>query len=727
MLMDEATQCLTLAAERNLPPAAKDWIQQHPIPLGEFIPGLAAQHCEMLVVHDAKDDERELPPLRDIGVGTHVCIPLAVGGQALGVFGMTDAGHHSFSRSELNLFTAAGELLGAGVERARLFESKAILAGRLQTLNEIMRIATSTLDMSEVFDRVGEQVKELIDYTRLSIAIHPPGEDFLVMYAVTTEGQLVFPKGMRVGLRDSPMGEVVLTGNPILRRTPDSFVYPREFEMAKTIGSSSFMFVPLESKGRVIGSLNVASRPDARYSEQDLQAAVEIADHLSVVLEHAMLFEESKGLTERLQTFNELMRIAVSTLDINEVFDRVGEQVKRLIDYSRLSIAMRPPDADYLEMYAVTTEGQQGDREGVPWVLQPKGTRLPLDQTAMGEAILTGRSILRRNPPADYVYPHEFEVANALGVCSYMFVPLESKGRVIGSLNLASRPDAKYSEEELFSAQEIADHLAVVLEHAMLFEESKQAEEASRRLNKQLEDTNRHKTEFLANMSHELRTPLNAILGSSELLGEGLFGELNEKQGEYVQDIHYVGTHLLSLIDDVLDLAKVEAGKLDLRLSPFAVHSLMDSSAAIIRERASSKSVEFLVVPPPADFVVEADERKIKQVVYNLLSNAVKFTPENGRVVFSASRSGDEVVFAVEDNGPGVADEWQERIFEEFFQTSGDQEGTGLGLAVSKRLVELHGGHIWVESQVGLGSRFSFSIPIQGQDPLTLGEPGVTQ
>ena len=153
----------------------------------------------------------------------------------------------------------------------------------------------------------------------------------------------------------------------------------------------------------------------------------------------------------------------------------------------------------------------------------------------------------------------------------------------------------------------------------------------------------------------------------------------------------------------------------------------MDSSAAIIRERAFSKSVEFLVVPPPADFVVEAGERKSKQVVYNLLSNAVKFTPDNGRVVLSASRSGNEVVFAVEDTGPGVAEEWQDRIFEEFFQTSGNQEGTGLGLAVSKRLVELHGGHIWVESEVGRGSRFSFSIPIQGQDSPALRESGVTQ
>jgi signal transduction histidine kinase len=243
--------------------------------------------------------------------------------------------------------------------------------------------------------------------------------------------------------------------------------------------------------------------------------------------------------------------------------------------------------------------------------------------------------------------------------------------------------------------------------------ERKRAEESMRWLNKKLEEASRHKSEFLANLSHELRTPLNAVLGASELLAEGLFGQLNEKQTEYVQDIHESGTHLLSLINDVLDLSKVEAGKLDLQLSHFDVRSLMESSAVIVRERAAGKSIEFNVVPPPEEVVVEADERKIKQIVYNLLSNAVKFTPENGRVVFSAHRDGAEVVLVVEDNGPGVAAEFRERIFEEFFQTSSDQEGTGLGLPLAKRLVELHGGRIWLESEEGQGSRFSFAIPIE--------------
>ncbi len=247
--------------------------------------------------------------------------------------------------------------------------------------------------------------------------------------------------------------------------------------------------------------------------------------------------------------------------------------------------------------------------------------------------------------------------------------------------------------------------------------ERKRAEEAMRRLNKQLEEASRHKSEFLASLSHELRTPLNAILGASELLADGLFGKLNEKQAEYAGDIHESGTLLLSLINDVLDLSKVEAGKLDLHLSHFDLRSLMESSAVIVRERAASKSLDFNVKPPSEEVIVQADERKIKQIVYNLLSNAVKFTPEKGRVVFTAHQHGDEVIFAVEDTGPGIPDEFHERIFEEFFQTPGSQEGTGLGLTLAKRLVELHGGRIWLESDTGQGSRFFFAIPVAGAAP----------
>jgi signal transduction histidine kinase len=226
---------------------------------------------------------------------------------------------------------------------------------------------------------------------------------------------------------------------------------------------------------------------------------------------------------------------------------------------------------------------------------------------------------------------------------------------------------------------------------------------------------NRHKSAFLANMSHELRTPLNAVIGFSEVLGEKVFGELNAKQAEYIDDIHASGHHLLSLINDILDLSKIEAGRLELSLSTFDPSAAIDNALTLMKERANRRGVNLRKEVADGVDVVTADERAIKQVLINLLSNAVKFTEKGGSVTVRAEHGGDGLMIAVADTGVGIPKQDQAVIFEEFRQGSSDytrkQEGTGLGLALSKRLVELHGGRIWVESAPGRGSVFSFVLP----------------
>jgi signal transduction histidine kinase len=237
-----------------------------------------------------------------------------------------------------------------------------------------------------------------------------------------------------------------------------------------------------------------------------------------------------------------------------------------------------------------------------------------------------------------------------------------------------------------------------------------------RRLYAELETASRHKSEFLANMSHELRTPLNAILGFSQVLQQKLFGELNSKQEEYVGDILSSGNHLLSLINDVLDLSKVEAGQIELEVAPFSLREAIERGVVMVRERASKNGVALASEVEPEVQLVQGDERRIRQVLFNLLSNAVKFTPEGGRIDVTAARVGEEIQVGVTDTGPGIASQDLDRIFEEFHQTevgARQREGTGLGLTLSKRLIELHGGRIWVESGLGEGSRFVFTLPVQ--------------
>ncbi|HWV89946.1 MAG TPA: HAMP domain-containing sensor histidine kinase, partial [Burkholderiales bacterium] len=233
----------------------------------------------------------------------------------------------------------------------------------------------------------------------------------------------------------------------------------------------------------------------------------------------------------------------------------------------------------------------------------------------------------------------------------------------------------------------------------------------------QLEVANKHKSEFLANMSHELRTPLNAIIGFSEVLSDRMFGELNEKQADYMKDIHESGKHLLSLINDILDLSKIEAGRMDLELSNFDLPSALSNAMTLVRERAQRHAIQLSLDVDQRLGSFEADERKFKQIVLNLLSNAVKFTPDGGRVEVSAKLDTDHVAIAVKDTGIGIAPEDHAAVFEEFKQVGRDYtrkaEGTGLGLALTRRFVELHGGQVRLDSALGKGSTFTITLPVR--------------
>ena len=301
------------------------------------------------------------------------------------------------------------------------------------------------------------------------------------------------------------------------------------------------------------------------------------------------------------------------------------------------------------------------------------------------------------------------EIYRARGVRSAVWVPMVRAGRAIGAINVAHRDRAAFSDTRVQLLQTFADQAVIAIENARLFRE---IEDKSR----QLEVASRHKSEFLANMSHELRTPLNAVIGFSEVLAAGMFGAVNDKQAEYLRDILESGRHLLSLINDILDLSKIEAGRMELELADFDVPSAIENALALVRERALRREISLRRDIDEGVGVVRADERKVKQVLLNLLSNALKFTPEGGRVDVRVTADDRRVEVSVIDTGVVIAPGDQEAVFEEFRQVGAVDkkvEGTGLGLALSRKFVELHGGHIRVTSQVGAGSTFTFTIPLR--------------
>jgi len=435
--------------------------------------------------------------------------------------------------------------------------------------------------------------------------------------------------------------------------------------------------------------------------------------------------EEHRRLLDRLYRVTASMQMSWDPQDRLRAF---VQGVHEILGFDRFYVALASPD---LSTFNVAAAVGVDMFERLP--LSPAaGPLYHVFETRRPLAILTDEE-LRRVPPVAAEYRDRAYFRSR----RFIVAPLVAGDRVIGVAsadNKTTRRPITPASVELFTL--ICQQLATALEEARLYAEGRGREQEIAARNReltealeqnarllrelehkstQLEVANRHKSEFLANMSHELRTPLNAIIGFSEVLIERMFGDLNEKQDEYLKDIFASGRHLLSLINDILDLSKIEAGKMELELTRFDLPAAIDNALTLVKGRAANHGITVTrdVDRRLGEFV--ADERKLKQVLVNLLSNAVKFTPEGGRVEVRAAPANGEVEVSVSDTGIGIADADQEMIFEEFRQVGSDyarkHEGTGLGLALTKRLVELHGGRIWVKSEVGKGSTFSFTLP----------------
>jgi signal transduction histidine kinase/CheY-like chemotaxis protein len=404
---------------------------------------------------------------------------------------------------------------------------------------------------------------------------------------------------------------------------------------------------------------------------------------------------------EQLRALGEVSQAVNSSLDLQTVLTTI---VTHAVDLSGTDGgAIYEFDEAAQEFQLRATHGMSAELIGTI-----REAHIRLGQTVIGEAAVKRAPVqtpdVREQP--DSALPAALEKE---GFRALLAVPLLREEQVVGALVVRRTAPGPFPQETVDLLQTLATQSVLAIHNARLFHE---IELKSR----QLEVASHHKSEFLANMSHELRTPLNAIIGFSEVLIERLFGDLNDKQAEYLDDILGSGRHLLSLINDILDLSKVEAGRMELDLGIFALSEALENGLTMVRERASQHGVSLGLEVDESIGLIEADERKVKQVIFNLLSNAVKFTPDGGRVDVAARLMTNVVQVSVHDTGIGIAPEHQARIFEEFQQAPSGQastrEGTGLGLALARRFVELHGGRLWVDSRVGVGSTFSFSLPV---------------
>lgn len=477
-------------------------------------------------------------------------------------------------------------------------------------------------------------------------------------------------------------------------------------DLQRAAGFRTVVAAPLIVDDEVVGALNVWCNEVRPFDDREMAIVSAFAVQAAIAVNGVKLVQQlevrSAELARKVDELEALRAVGEavsSTLDLEDVLDTVAEHAVALSDTDGGSIMEYDERGRRFVVRSVY-------RTAPEVVEQLRSVRIDLDTTLVGRAARERRPIVVPDLAAVDLDPH-LTILRDAGWSSLVAVPLLREDKIVGSLIVRRKRTGDFPAEVVDLLATFASQSALALLNAQLFRELKEQ-------SLELELASRHKSEFLASMSHELRTPLNAVLGFSEVLLERMFGDINERQEEYLRDINSSGKHLLELLNEILDLSKVEAGRMELEYSSFDLRALLDEAAGMLRERAAAHRIRLTVEADPGIGLVYSDQLRLKQVVLNLVTNAVKFTGEGGRVAVRARRGAGDIEVRVVDTGIGVPEEDRERIFESFQQGgrgASREEGTGLGLTLSRRIVELLGGRMWLESEVGAGSTFGFSLP----------------
>jgi signal transduction histidine kinase len=663
-----------------------------------------------------------------LGARTTLGVPLLREGMAVGTIQLRRAEVDPFTDKQIALLQTFADQAVIAIENVRLFtelqqKNRALTQAHGQ-VTEALEQQTATSDILRVISSSPTDLQPVLDALVESAS--------RLCQAADTALLLVEGDQLKVAALHGSMDESARLANAIDRGwvagravvdartvhvedlTQAAAEFPIGAQIAVRLGHRTALAMPLLCKGVPIGALFLRRREVRQFSDKEIALLQTFADQAVIAIENVRLFRELQtrngelrvALEQQTATSEILRAITHTPTDTQPVFDTIVESAVRLCD--GLFGTLWQFDGELIHQVA--------QHNYSPEALEEMRRIYPCRPSrAHGSA----RAMLERSVVhiLDVELDPEFQIralSRAVGWRSGLFVPILREGAPVGAIAVTRARPGPFSDNEIELLKTFAHQAVIAIENVRLFTELQARNREIEDKSRQLEVASQHKSEFLANMSHELRTPLNAIIGFSEVLSERMFGELNEKQAEYLKDIYASGTHLLSLINDVLDLSKIEAGRMELELTDFDLPTAVDNALMLVRERAGRRSIALHSAVDSQLGQIRADERKIRQVLLNLLSNAIKFTPEGGRIEVAAVPKDGAVEVSVSDTGVGIAPKDQDAVFEEFRQVGTAEkkaEGTGLGLTLCRKFIELHRGKIWVKSELGAGSTFTFTIP----------------
>ena len=652
-------------------------------------------------------------------------VPLIVGGQWIGQVIGIYIEKIQLTEGHMRPLMALSGQAAVAIQNLRLFDEIRRRAAQLETAAEIARDTSSTLALEALLNRAVNLIRERYGYYHASIfLLDETGASAIVRASTGEAGEEMKKRSHTLAVgSQSVIGYVTEAGtslvvndvkqNPIHR--PNPLLPNTQAELA----------IPLKIGARIIGALDVQSSQLDAFSGDDVSVLQTLADQLAVAVDNARSYELAQQAIDetrlRMQELSLLFNIgqalANAPLESDQIALIVSRSYVEIFDVNACSVLVMDTSVNELRILAET---QLDERSGSPAADKSGEVIYLKDSPLMGEVLdeLQPIVVQSANASADRA---ELERMRRDGIKSELLLPLAIKGVALGIIRLEARDkERRFSPEQINLAMTVSNLASTALENARLYQEQRQTAE-------QLREVDQLKTQFLANMSHELRTPLNSIIGFSRVILKGIDGPISELQKQDLSAINSSGQHLLHLINDVLDISKIEAGKMELAFDDEVnladlINSTMSTAVGLVKDKPIKLEREIQADLPP----VRADATRIRQVLINFLSNAAKFT-EEGKIVISAhvqtdSLDNPEVLVSVTDTGPGIAEEHQAMLFQPFSQVDSSPTrkvgGTGLGLSISRLLIELHGGRIGLKSALGQGSTFYFTLPLPVKEPV---------